>query len=263
MIQFVFDQSSFFFNIIDSLLGLFDDITFTCSPKAIDLQALDISHVSLIYIYLPSEIFSQYECSQEMNLSFNIDVLNKVLKSASGDDVLTILSEDPNEDIEIQIATQNEDKNTTFHLKPVDIEQEGVTIPDQAYTAKLTMGSSEFNSLVRNLSEISDSVKVQCKEESISFSVNDSLLNATTTYKSGVIREKAEEEIEVNVTEACTVSYALRYLKAISGAAGLSARVGLSFSSTFPLLVEYTLNEDGFVRFYLAPKVDEEASDED
>ena len=263
MLQIVFEQASFFKKIIDSLKGLVEDITFNCSPQSMDLQAMDISHVSLISICLPSQIFQQYNCPEDMNLSFNVDVLNKVLKSASGDDVLTISSENTSEDITIEISTQNEDKNTTFHLKPVDINEEAVTIPDHAYTANLQMGSSEFNNLVRSLSEVNDSVKVQCRKDSVSFSVTDSLLSATTKYTSGVIKEKAEEEIEVKVSEDCTVSYALRYLKAISGASGLSPRVSLSFSDSFPLLVEYTLNEEGFVRFYLAPKVNEEQSDED
>lgn len=263
MVEIVFDQASFFKRIIDSLKGLVEDITFTCSPQSMDLQAMDISHVSLISISLPSEIFASYHCDSEMNLSFNVDVLNKVLKSAAGDDILKIMTEKPNEEIEIQLSTQNEDKNTKFHLKPVDTEQEPVGIPEHAYKAKLSMGSAEFNTLVRSLSEVNDSVTVRCNDGSVAFSVSDSLLDATTTYNSGVTRDKQEEEIDVDVTEGCKVSYALRYLKAISGASGLAPRVSLSFSPHFPLLVEYTLNEEGFVRFYLAPKVDEEASDEE
>ena len=90
MLQIVFEQASFFKKIIDSLKGLVEDITFTCTPQSMDLQAMDISHVSLISICLPSQIFSTYDCQEQVNLSFNVDVLNKVLKSASGDDVLTI-----------------------------------------------------------------------------------------------------------------------------------------------------------------------------
>ncbi|EAX99202.1 proliferating cell nuclear antigen, putative [Trichomonas vaginalis G3] len=263
MVEIVFEQASFFKKIIDSLKGLVEDISFKCTSDGMDLQAMDISHVSLISISLPADIFNTYNCSEEMNLAFNVDVLNKVLKSASTDDYLKISTEKPNEDITIQLSTQSEDKNTRFNLKPVDINGDAVSIPEHIYKAKLSLSSNAFNQLIRSLSEVNDSVAVRCTEGSISFSVSDILLNATTTFNAGVTNEKAEEEIEVDVTEGCKVAYALRYLKAISAASALSTRVNLSFSPHFPLLVEYSLQEGGYVRFYLAPKVDEEASEDE
>jgi hypothetical protein len=72
-----------------------------------------------------------------------------------------------------------------------------------------------------------------------------------------------EDEVEVHVTDSCRVSYALRYLKAISTAAGLAPRVSLSLSPHYPLLVECSLSEGAYVRFYLAPKVEkDDESDE-
>lgn len=263
MVEIVFDEANFFKKIIDSLKGLVDTITFQCTSTSMDLQAMDVSHVSLISISLPEEIFQTYNCSEPMDLSFNVDSLTKVLKSASSNESLRIFTEKPNEDIEIQITTPNEDISTCFKLKPVDNDQEPVQIPDHTYKAKLSLGSNAFNLLVRSLSDIDDSVSVKCTEGSISFSVNDNSVEATTTYNSGITSDKAEEEIDVDVSEACKVSYALRYLKAISGASGLAPRVSLSFSTQFPLLVEYDLMHEGFVRFYLAPKVTDDESDDD
>lgn len=263
MVEIVFEQASFFKKIIDSLKGLVEDITFKCDSEGMALQAMDISHVSLISISLPADLFNTYNCNEEMNLAFNVDVLNKVLKSASNDDYLKISTERPNEDITIQLSTASEDKNTRFHLKPVDVADSSVSIPEHNYKAKLSLSSNSFNQLIRSLSEVNDSVIVKCNTGAVSFSVSDSLLDATTTFNAGVTNEKAEEEIEVDVSESCKVAYALRYLKAIQAAGALSTRVNLSFSPRFPLLVEYSLNGGGYVRFYLAPKVDEEASEDE
>ena len=135
MIEIVFDQASFFKKIIDSLKGLVEDIA-----QSMDLQAMDISHVSLISISLPSDLFSFYCRSDETNLLFNVDVLNNILKSAIANDLLNIMSEKQNEAIEIQLLTQNEDKNTRFHFKPVDIEG------DPVYKYKANFVNPEFNS---------------------------------------------------------------------------------------------------------------------
>jgi len=263
MVEIVFHQASFFKRIIDSLKGLVEDITFVCTPDSMDLQAMDISHVSLIVISLPSESFSSYRCSEKINLSFNVDTLIKVLKSSTPNDVLRIGTDKPKDDIEMQISSPNDDKTTRFRLKPVDIEEEQVSVPDHIYKAKLSMSSATFNQLVKNLSEVSDGVVVRCTEGSVSFSVADALVDATTTFNSGITHDNMDDEINVEVSESCKVSYALRYLKSISGASGLTARVSLSFSPHFPLLVDYSLPEGGYVKFYLAPRVEEDQSDDE
>ncbi|OHT16054.1 proliferating cell nuclear antigen [Tritrichomonas foetus] len=224
---------------------------------------MDVSHVSLISIELPADNFESYKCESAIDLSFNIDTLTKVLKSADNNDTLTIRTEDAKEDIEILITSQNEDKNTRFKLKPIEIDANSVSIPEHTYKAKLSLSSAALSQLVKHLSEVDDAATVRCNEGNIVFSVSDSLLDCTTTFIEGGAPSSADEEVVVDVSEGCRVSYALRYLKAISAASSLSPRVSLSFSPHFPLLVEYELNEGGFVRFYLAPKVEEDDTDEE
>ena len=264
MVEIVFHQAAFFKRIIDSLKGLVEDISFVCNSDSMDLQAMDVSHVSLISISLPAESFSSYTCNDTINLSFNVETLTKILKSSGSNDILRIVTDKPKDDIEMQISSPNDDKTTRFRLKPVDLDDEKVGIPEHIYKAKLTFGSSSFNQLVRSLSEVNDTMIVRCTEGSVSFSVSDSLVDATTTFNSGITHDNLEDEVSIEVTETCKVSYALRYLKAISSASALTNRVSLSFSPHFPLLVEYNLTEGGYVRFYLAPKVeeDDEGSDE-
>jgi proliferating cell nuclear antigen len=264
MVEIVFHQASLFKRLIDSLKGLVEDVCFECEANGISLQAMDVSHVSLIAMELPSDTFATYNCPSHVSLSFSVETLaTKILRSAGSNDELSIRTGSTHEDIEIQINSPNQDKSTRFRLKPVDIAPETVSIPDHTYRARLQLNSQAMNQLVKSLSEVSDSVSVRCTEGSIAFSVADASVEATTTFNAGFGPESADDEVEVDVTESCRVAYALRYLKAISAAAGLASRVSLSFSPHFPLLVEYALTEGGSVRFYLAPKVeDDQDSDE-
>lgn len=43
----------------------------------------------------------------------------------------------------------------------------------------------------------------------------------------------------------------------------LSPRVRLSMNSGVPVVVEYKIEDDGFVKFYLAPKIDEDQEMDD
>ncbi|KAK8863489.1 hypothetical protein M9Y10_011173 [Tritrichomonas musculus] len=262
MVEIVFHQAHLFRRIVDSLKGLIEDISFDCTQHGMDLQAMDVSHVSLISIHLPEDCFDTYQCSESMVLNFNVETLTKVLKSADSNDILTIRTERSQDDIEIQLNAQSEDKSTKYKLRPIDLEAETVQIPDHQYKAKLTFSSNAFSKLIKSLLDVDESVIVSCVEGSVTFSASASTFSSSTTYTSG-ISEDPDETIEIDVTEQCKVSYALRYLKAISSSSSLSNRVSLSFSNHFPLLIEYDLNEGGYVRFYLAPKVEETDSEEE
>lgn len=262
MVEISFQQASFFKKIIDSLSGLIEDVAFQCEKRGVELQAMDVSHVSLISIKLPADLFESYRCDSPMSLTFNVDTLQKALKSAASTDTLVIRTDHEGDEIEMRLSTPSDDRRTQFRLKPVDVEQNPVDIPEHTYKAKLKLSSSAFSQLVKSLSEFDNGAVVRCTDGSITFSVNDSLLQAETTFSAGIVNENMDEEVEVEVTEPCRVSYALNYLKAFASAGALSNRVKLSFSSLFPLLVEYELNQGGYIRFFLAPKVEEHEDEE-
>jgi len=58
--------------------------------------------------------------------------------------------------------------------------------------------------------------------------------------------------------EPVDLSFAVNYLNHFAKGSGLCASVSLSMSPGVPLVVEYELNENSFMRYYLAPKIDDE-----
>ena len=55
-----------------------------------------------------------------------------------------------------------------------------------------------------------------------------------------------------------TLNFALRYLNFFTKATPLSEAVTLSMSKDVPLVVEYKIGEMGYIRYYLAPKIEDE-----
>ena len=60
--------------------------------------------------------------------------------------------------------------------------------------------------------------------------------------------------------EPTELTFALRYLTHFTKATPLSPVVSLNMSREVPLMVEYKVESLGFMRFYLAPKVEENES---
>ena len=67
--------------------------------------------------------------------------------------------------------------------------------------------------------------------------------------------DKPNENVEIDLSEPVALTFSLKYLVNFCKASGLSDNVKLSLSSEVPLLVEYGLANNSYLRFYLAPKV--------
>jgi proliferating cell nuclear antigen len=62
----------------------------------------------------------------------------------------------------------------------------------------------------------------------------------------------------VEMQEPVTLTFALRYLNSFTKATPLSSTVTLSMSKELPVAVEYKIADMGHIRFYLAPKIEED-----
>lgn len=64
--------------------------------------------------------------------------------------------------------------------------------------------------------------------------------------------------MNLEVDEPVNLSFALRYLNLFNKASNLSPVVILHLSNETPLAVEYAIEKLGSLKFYLAPKINEE-----
>lgn len=65
----------------------------------------------------------------------------------------------------------------------------------------------------------------------------------------------------IEMNEPVSLSFALRYMNSFTKATPLSETVTISLSSELPVVVEYKVAEMGYIRYYLAPKIEEEEDD--
>lgn len=63
--------------------------------------------------------------------------------------------------------------------------------------------------------------------------------------------------VEINLEEPVTLSFALRFMNIFAKGASLSDRVTLNFAPDSPCMIEYEIEKLGYLRYYLAPKVDD------
>lgn len=98
-------------------------------------------------------------------------------------------------------------------------------------------------------------VAIECTKEGVKFSCNGDIGSGSVTLRSHTDVEKPEKNIEINLSEPVALTFSLKYLVNFCKASALSDSVKLCLSNEVPLLVEYALSNNSYLRFYLAPKV--------
>ena len=100
---------------------------------------------------------------------------------------------------------------------------------------------------------------ISVTKEGIKFSASGDLGVGSITLKHNTAVTKEEEAVVVNVTEPVELNFAIRYLILFTKATALGPTVTLSMSPDIPIVVEYAIDTWGYIRYYLAPKIDEDA----
>jgi len=184
--------------------------------------------------------------------------MSKILKCSGNDDIITIKAEDSGDTVTFVFESEKQDRVSDYQLKLMDIDSDHLGIPDTNYDAQVKMPSSEFQRICRDLATIGDSVTVACTKEGVKFSTSGELGSGNVAIKQTSGIDKEDDAVVIDLNQAVTLTFALRYLNLFTKATSLSPTVSLSFSKDVPLLVEYKINEIGYARFYLAPKISED-----
>ncbi len=245
--------------LLEALKDLIIDCNIDCNEEEMAIQAMDSSHVSLVAVSLGSSAFDHYRCDRPISLGFNSTNMSKILKCAGNDDVITLKAEDEGEALTLMFESPSQDRVSDFELKLMDIDREQLGIPDTEYKCTIQMPSNEFQRIIRDLQVLGDSCVISCTKEGIRFSVSGDMGTGNVLLRSTPAGgDKPEETVSIDMTEPVELTFALRYLNFFTKATCLGPRVILSMSPEVPVVVEYPIEETGFIKYYLAPKIDEE-----
>mmetsp|Transcript_23274 Transcript_23274/g.79198 ORF Transcript_23274/g.79198 Transcript_23274/m.79198 type:complete len:263 (+) Transcript_23274:131-919(+) len=255
-------QGSLLKKVLESVKDLVTDANFDCSPTGFSLQAMDSSHVSLVALLLRSDGFEHYRCDRSISMGLNLSNMSKMLKCAGNDDIITLKADDSGDAVTFMFESPSQDKISDFELKLMDIDSEHLGIPDTEYAATIEMPSAEFQRICRDLSSIGDTVIISVSKDGVKFSTSGDIGSANIVVRQNTSVDKKEEQTVIELNEPVTLTFALRYLNSFTKATPLAGTVKLSMSKELPVVVEYAISDMGYVRFYLAPKIDDEALDE-
>uniref|UniRef100_A0A7S3PZX6 DNA sliding clamp PCNA n=1 Tax=Chaetoceros debilis TaxID=122233 RepID=A0A7S3PZX6_9STRA len=249
-------QGKVFKQLIEALKDLVQDANIDCTEDELSIQAMDSSHVSLVQVNLQASMFDHFRCDRAISLGFNSTNMSKILKCAGNDDVITLKAEDTADALTLMFESPGQERIADFELKLMDIDAEPLGIPDTTYKCTIRMPSGEFQRIIRDLQVLGDTCIISCTKEGVRFSVSGDLGTGNVLLRSNQ-GEKEEEQVMIEMEEPVELNFALRYLNFFTKATSLGPSVILSMSPDVPIVVEYPIEDTGHIKYYLAPKIDE------
>ncbi|PFH46290.1 hypothetical protein AMATHDRAFT_8008 [Amanita thiersii Skay4041] len=169
--------------LLDAIKELVTDANFECNEEGINLQAMDNSHVALVAVLLQASGFQLYRCDRPMPLGVNLNSFGKVLKCAKDDDICTLKAADQADVLNLVYEAKHSDRVAEYDMKLMDIDAETLGIPDTDYDARVTMPSSEFTRIVRDLSQLGESVRIEVSKEGIRFTSEGEAANGNVLLR--------------------------------------------------------------------------------
>lgn len=152
--------------------------------------------------------------------------------------------------------------NNTTEIKLMEIDTENLGIPDTPYKASVRMNAQEFQRIIRDLQVLGETCNISVTKEGIRFSVTGTIGTGNVLIRQNAAAENDKDQVIVDMEEPVELGFALRYLNFFSKATPLSDQVVISMNPDVPMVVEYPIQELGYLKFYLAPKIEDEDEDE-
>jgi len=251
MLKAKLNKASTLQKVVKALIDIVKEANFEFTESGIRVQAMDGAHVAIVLLLLHPDGFETYECDQNITLGLNLKDVLDVLKCANNDDPVSIFYNDE-EGTRITFEFEGTGQISKYSLHIVDLEEEGLSVPDMTYSTTITMESSHFQRICRDMKVWGEHVQINSmKNKTIQFQTNGDKGNANI-----VLSNHDGGDVDgtiIDVSEEVEGSFGLNYLNFFTKATPLSVRVVIGLSSGIPLSVTYKMEELGEMVFHLAP----------
>jgi len=229
----------------EALKDILTDVNLQISKDGIKIIAMDGSKVAIINLKLDATKFEEFYCHEDIKIGLNMTSLHKIIKSIKNNDILSLyITENENNKLCIQINNKEKKTNILTTLKLLDIDEDILEIPDIKFDSIITMPSNDFQSYIRELSIITNKVKIE------------SIDSKFTLYGQGDFAETKIDIGEISNYDNKNViseTFNLKYLLLFTKSTNLCTTVEIYLKNKFPLILIYNVANLGKLQYCLAP----------
>ena len=171
-------QSGAFKVLAESLKELLDDVNIefrehkkgdSKSKGGIRIMAMNNKKTVLIHLKLNAKNFEEFICLRpKITIGVNMLHFFKLIKTMDTSSVLTLfIDSDDTSKLGIKIENAEKKQITIYKLGLMDLDNEQLEVPPTSFDAVITMPSTDFHKLCRDMNHISEFIEIQNAGKSV------------------------------------------------------------------------------------------------
>ena len=248
-------QSGAFRILIESLKEILTDTNIIFDETGIKLIATDNSQIVLIHMKLLSENFEYFYCDKKIIIGVNMMNMFKLIKTMNNNDTLTLFIEKDNPN-RLGIKINNIEKNTQtlFKMNLLDISEDELSIPPAKFETELTLPSSDFQKIIRDMTNIGENIEIKSVGTSLILNCDGDFANQETVL--------CETQNGLNFSKSTGPEkpiqgiFSLKYLLLFTKCTNLCNLIHMYIKNDYPLVICYNVANLGKIKLCLSPNTE-------
>lgn len=236
-------EAKLFKEIIETIGNIAEEVSIGLNLDGLSVRALDVDQSSLLDVFLPKDMFIEYEVEEAQNVGISVNNLKRVLRHLKKGDNLAIETEGDFVKFTVGAAGVI---SRTFKFRNLDVPVPEIPELDLSFSVSAKILAQSLIKVVEDIEAIGGSTQVNAMEDSLVFrSVGAGKLEVKFAVGSLAL-------VSLEVTEPAESIYDTAKLVNILGVAKISDIVTLQFASKMPMKAEFAIGP-GRVIYLLAP----------
>lgn len=233
--------------IVSAVATVAEEAAFTAEPEGLNFKSMDPSHVVLVDLDLPKEVFDKYRCTQPGKITIKVEDLKKLVRRADSKDTVEISTVEE-EEINVKM-TDGYDREYTIHRLESLLGE--TPLPKLSYSTEITIVKQGFVKTLDDIAVVGDHVTIAASKDKVVFSGKSDFGSGSATLAKG-----HQDLLQLKVKEDSRSTYGIDYLLNITKAL-VADKVLIEYSSKTPVRLTFKLSEKGGqVQFYAAPRIE-------
>ena len=241
-----------FITIFNNLKNFTDALVLNIEQDRLYIQGMDNSHICVYELILQSSWFQVWDITEPQVFGLSLPIFNKILHICSDKQSIHIHS-DNNEDLQIDF-TCDEKGEFDKHLKMplMDIDMDRLHIPTMDYEVDIEMDSKKFKNLIDELANFNETLNIVCNETQV-------VLESTSSEgtMNVVITTDDIDLLAVVEGKEINASFGIKYIAQMCQFHKLTTNCAIHITEDMPLQLKYKIDDECMMRFYLAPKIND------
>lgn len=249
-----------FRTLMTALKDILLETNITFKPDGIRIINMDKSHTILAHLFLDATKFESYYCKYpKIVIGVNMFHLFKLINTIDNDDTLTLFIEESEysdgivDHLSLKFENGDIKQCKKQRLKLIEPEEEELEIPDVPFSLRINLPSTDFQKIIRDLSNLSDRLEIKSVENELIFKCSGPFADAE------IVRSECNDSCAFGFIKNDDKSkiiqgeFSLKNLSYFIKCTNLCNSIEMYLENNLPLIVKYSVASLGSIKLCLAP----------